>query len=134
MKNMWRNPARFWLMNTLLTFGLAVVHFSLYIALREMVHATGDGGRTFPAWFVVALGLPVMSVGGYLLAHPAPWMGSPPSAHNGMGFVYFLAGVNALLFGAWTTVQARIVPGIVRIAHRAVTESLVKHKTARRFR
>ena len=131
MMSMRRNPARYWMMNVMITLGLAVIHFTLYVTLRGMTFAPGDSGHTLPAMLEIvvgALGLPVMPFGDYLSAHLPQWISSSFLGHNAVGFFHVLAGINALLFGAWTVAQGRVLPGLIRIIHRSVTSRIASHR------
>ena len=117
----------YWTVNLVLTLTITVGHFCLYTSLRGMAFAAGEGGHRVPAWLswpVIALGFPMMPVGSYLLVLLPHWIHSSQLGRDGMGFIYLLSGINAALCGAWTTVQARVVPTLVRFLHRAVTERL----------
>ena len=112
---------RFWLMNVVLTLALATVHFCVYVNLWGMALAAGEGGHTVPIWLgwpVMALGLPVMPLGGCLPALLPHSIRGQLQGQDGACFFYLLAGFNAMLFGAWTTVQARVAPSLFRILRR----------------
>ena len=117
---------RYWTTNLVLTLAIAALHFCAYTSLWGMAFTAGEGGRSVPAWLgwlVVALGFPVVPIGSYALVVLPHAIHSPILGH-GMGLVYLLAGTNALLCGAWTTLQIRIAPGVVRILRRTFAARL----------
>ena len=121
---------RFWLENLVLTLTIAAVHFCAYTSLWGIAFVAGEGGRIVPAWLgwlVTTLGFPVILLGSYLLAQLPHSIRGPLLGH-GMGIFYMPAGINALLCGAWTTAQVRVVPSLFRILRRSITSRLASQR------
>jgi hypothetical protein len=109
--------------NVALMLTIALAHFCVYINLWGAAVAASEGGRAVPVWLrwpTMVLGLPVIPLGGCLLTILPHSFRAALTGHDSMAYFYVLAGANAILCGAWTTAQFRIIPIILRILSRHI--------------